>query len=202
MGNGLFTRLLSSSKKDRKNKLNIKQKKVEMIRKYFVLMVFFFLHCCADPASQENEKLIIEDDLGIAVVYSLGFNTTEDTVDFKGYGYWNLVTDSVDNTIRRCLFVTGGCPFPHVIVELPSFGEGQFGLLVQGRKLENSGYVLLRTDDEKVISINIADSVWTFYQSGDTLFGESDDRYYLELNSGGFIPASMLVDEIQIIRLK
>ncbi len=167
----------------------------------YLLIVILSLIGCKKLLSPNDENKDLERDPVSEVVYSNDFNSSGDTSGFTGYGYWKPISDTLNQEIRQCLFVTGGCPFPHVKIDLPEFGEGKFILQLIGRKLDDGGSVTLLTNDNKEISIIVKDSFWTFYQSSDTLRGESDDQYYLWLNSGGIKAASMLVDDIKVRKL-
>jgi hypothetical protein len=136
-----------------------------------------------------------------AVFYYNDFTTKEDTAGFTGYGYWDLRSDTSDSKITKCLFVTGGCIVPHVRYELLIKKEGRFILYVRGKKLESGGSVMLQDADRNSISVHIKDSVWTFYQSVDTLIVTDDKPLLLELMSGGIKSASMLIDQISIIQI-
>ncbi len=136
------------------------------------------------------------------VVYSNSFESPQDTVGWQGY--MDFRNDTPINGGNQSAFIAGGCVIPHFWIELGPFEEDGFYILrCWGKNLQNGGMIYLQvgeTFNDKV-RIGIGDTVWTYYQSVDTLYCPSDEKITLAMFSGGFIPSSMLVDEVDIIKV-
>ncbi|MGD0339646.1 MAG: hypothetical protein ABSB78_12755 [Bacteroidota bacterium] len=106
---------------------------------------------------------------------------------------------------NRSVFISGGCIVPHAYFTLISpASESYLSLRCRGKNLSSGGEIQLRriSDWKKNVWISINDTVWAPYQSADTLFCPALDTLSLELTSGGLKPSAMLVDLIEVLRVK
>ena len=60
---------------------------------------------------------------------------------------------------------------------------------------------MLRLRDAAAIGLAVTDTVWTSYAGAETLACPQGTTPVLEIMSGGFVPAAILVDHLQIARL-
>lgn len=147
-----------------------------------------------DVQSAESEKII----------YYNSFENPSDTVGFSGYGFYDFNNEPSPNGGAYSLFVSGGCLWPHVMVEIPAQeSDSYYRLEGWGRSLEGGGSVELHNNwpyrDESVY-FSVSDSVWLYYTSDSILFCPAAKSMTLMMGAGGIIPGAMLVDQIKIIK--
>ncbi|MFQ6113664.1 MAG: hypothetical protein ACE5NG_06185 [bacterium] len=143
---------------------------------------------------------------GPGTVYFNSFESKNDTVAWRGYGHIEFRNDTPEEGGKRSLYVSGGCIVPHASFVLPSHPEdGYYHLQCWGKNLASGGGVSLTIyghEDTHQISLQVHESEWTFIEAESTLFCPGNYRMKLTLNSGGIVASAMLVDLIQIIRVK
>lgn len=162
-----------------------------------ILLVFFgplALGCenKLDPGSPNNR------------IYFNSFESSADTVGWQGYGAIGLKTEAPVDGGEKSLLVSGGCFVPHASFEIsPMARDSHLILKCWGKNLAIGGSVTLESiDGSNQISISIQDSSWTYYESEEALYCPANKPLRLSLNSGGFIYSAMLVDLIQITRVR
>ncbi len=145
------------------------------------------------PASETTGEL----------VYFTSFEKDADTSGWQGYGY-DLRNEAPSNGGNRSLFVSGGCIWPHALLNLkPLEQDSRLIIRCWGKNLGIGGGVSLAIDDfRKSIHISVQDQEWTAYESSDTLFCPAGSKLSLLLGAGGFVSSAMLVDLIEIRRVK
>lgn len=81
---------------------------------------------------------------------------------------------------------------------------GTIRLQCWGKNLAIGGTVeLYKANDPRArISIQITDTVWTFYRSESTLTCSANEMLELVMYSGGIVYSAMLVDRIEIHRVR
>jgi hypothetical protein len=151
------------------------------------------------------------DDIGIIspgrdkVLYSNSFENYQDTIGLQGYGSFQIRKEASPNGGIQSLFISGGCIVPHAYFQLNIIDE-DCSVILQcwGKSLLNGGSVSIKADqyNSSAIGIMVTDSVWTFYESKDTLQCKANQPLLLNFMSGGFVPGSMLVDQVKIIKIK
>ena len=103
----------------------------------------------------------------------------------------------------RIGFWTGtGCSVPHTkYVFQKTFLPGHYTIECWGKATKNSsgGEVILKCDTD-IVSIGINDTVWT-HKISETLFLSQTMSLEIEMNSGGFVAAGMLIDKIIVRRM-
>jgi hypothetical protein len=148
-----------------------------------------------------------EDDSVTEIIrpYFNSFESDADTTGWRGNGFFDLRDNGAPDGGSRSLFVTGGCPVPHAFFDLGVAGE-KCSLKVRcwGKNLDIGGSVSLEwaEDASNNISVAITDTGWTYYESADVLFFPSDKTVRICLNSGSIAASSMLVDLLEIVRIK
>lgn len=138
-------------------------------------------------------------------LYLNSFESASDTAGWHGYGGMQIQRSAPAGGGQQSVRIAGGCIHPHASIDI--VGPPQdCNLLLQcwGRNLANGGTIVLRRtrDLTKGLYVAVADTTWTFYQSGGTLFCPKGDSLQIEMSAGGIIPSAMLVDllEIRMVR--
>lgn len=164
-----------------------------------ILTAFFvLLSSCVDITQPD------EENTNQSLIYQNSFESEADTSGFWCWGMIEFRNEAPAGGGERSLFVTGGCPVPHVRFNLePLEEEGKVLLICWGKALNHGGAVSLSIGNviSPAIGIAVTDSVWTAYQAEDTLKVAKGDTLTVQLYSGGIVPASMLVDNLKIYRL-
>ncbi|MBI5477060.1 MAG: hypothetical protein HY964_10045 [Ignavibacteriales bacterium] len=143
------------------------------------------------------------------IIYSNSFETVKDTVGW--YGFIGISNDAPRTGGTHSAYVAGGCLHPHTWYNLKAFKQDSY-LMIKcwGKNLSNGGGVELEAVPEvsipenpkRYIFITISDKFWRSYQSDSILFCPANSKLILSMSSGGYVPSSMLVDLIEIIRVK
>ena len=149
-----------------------------------------------DIKSAESEK----------VIYYNSFESAADTAGFTGYGFYNFNNEPSPNGDSYSLYVSGGCIWPHVSVEIPAQEtDGYYQLTGWGRNLEIGGLVELHNNlriPNESIYFNVTDSAWTHYAADSILYCPAGQSMTLMMGAGGIVASSMLVDQIEIVKVK
>lgn len=138
------------------------------------------------------------------ILYHNSFESEGDISGFNGLGIIEIKNQAAPNSGENCLFVSGGCLIPHAIDTIfTSMKECSLRISCWGKTESNGGFIALydSKDREREIGINITDSSWKTYISEFGLHCEANSSLVLELNSGGFVPGSMLVDNLEITKI-
>lgn len=168
-----------------------------------LIICLILLHACevnSNEIDQEN-KSDPDTTLSDSRIYYNSFEESSDTAGWKGGVY--LYDEAPENGGQKSLFVSGGCIVPHVYFDFDPLPE-DCRLIVKcwGKNLDAGGGLMLSSGLNAQISISISETGWTSYESVDTLFCAANSDLRLELMSGGFVPSSMLVDLIEIFKVK
>ncbi|MFB0517123.1 MAG: hypothetical protein ACETWG_11055 [Candidatus Neomarinimicrobiota bacterium] len=156
---------------------------------------------CKEAVEPEQD----EDDV---VIYFNSFESPADTAGWWGYGDVEFRTDTPPQGGNQSLFVSGTCIVPHFRLDLlPADEERYLKLRCWGKNLAFGGGVSLSWFNEEgerlsYIDIYISDSVWTAYETEDTLLCPANETPTLNLNAGGIVYSAMLVDLVEVIRIK
>ena len=166
-----------------------------------ILAVFSVFRGCESI----QQPIIINQSPGERI-YSNSFEAPSDTVGWNG---WMEFRNDVPRFGgKQSAYVSGGCIYPHVYINLPAV-KYDCSLIFRcwGKNLEIGGLVELRLNPEisrcppPSVSISVNDTLWKFYQS-DTLHCSANIPLQLSMSAGGIVPSAMLVDLIEIIRVK
>jgi len=152
----------------------------------------------------------VEPDDRHGTIYFNSFESDADTTGWQGYAAYGFYNSAPPDGGNRSLFISGGCIMPHAVVDLEPLDEDRFLMLkcwaspIYGGQVINGGYISLIVSGEHSgsIDIEVTESTWTAYQPTDTLFCPANQSLYLNLSCGGFIPGSMLVDLLEVVRVK
>lgn len=139
------------------------------------------------------------------VVYYNSFESVEDTTGWFGLGAAQFRMEAPPTGGRQSVFISGGCVVPHAYLDLPEMVDDRYlKIRCWGKNLSRGGSVSLQIVDDwsKQIGVGVIDSVWTRYESTDSLFCPAKSRVRLAMSSGGIIPSAMLVDEIAVIQVE
>ncbi|MBA4313629.1 MAG: hypothetical protein C0417_13475 [Chlorobiaceae bacterium] len=139
-------------------------------------------------------------------IYFNSFETSADTIGWNGWMEFRREAPPIGG--QQSVYISGGCIYPHAYINLPAENYDRLLILrCWGKNLEIGGLVELRLNPEVSIwpsphvSISVNDTLWKFYQS-DTLHCPANIPLQLSMSAGGIVPSTMLVDLIEIIRVK
>ncbi len=157
--------------------------------KYLVIvasLLLTFMTACTKTSPAGNENLL----------YSNGFESEDDLMDF--YPYIGILSDKTPKDGGdSSLYVCGGCIVPHMYMELGPFDEDMSLLLRLSAKSDYQGSIHLRTDQERIELIVEGDD-WKNYESESLLDYTSGEILKLTIVSGGFVPVSTYIDNLEI----
>jgi hypothetical protein len=138
------------------------------------------------------------------ILYASSFESDSDTAGWHGYGSLQFRSEPAPDGGKRSLHVSGGCIVPHAEIELgPPGQDSRILLSCWGKNLGIGGTVgiTMKGQLRKYAPIAVQDTVWTFYESKDTLFAQAGSPLILSVMSGGIVPSAMLLDLIEVRRI-
>jgi hypothetical protein len=142
---------------------------------------------------------------GRSVVYSVSFETLADTTGWTGLSPDMFVEDPAPGQGSRSLRIGGGCVQPTAFLELAPVLEGDYCLEFWGRVNETSqsGTVILRRTDESNEGIGafVRENQWTFVRNQNPLHVPAGSRIRIEILVGGYVPASMNIDGLAVVKV-
>lgn len=160
----------------------------------FVLVFAIFLSACSDSTSPDNDD----------VVYFTSFESAQDFEDWSGISDKNWNTDTHSDKNKRSVYISGGCVIPHAQYEISDLDEGYYTIECWGKavaKTQGGGVVLTYCNDiaEENCTryLNFSDTVWT-NKTSEPIFLPENASLSIQLNAGGFVASSMLIDEISV----
>jgi len=166
---------------------------------YLCISITVILHFsfCSNSISPDDE------DENVEVVYSNSFESSDDTIGWKGN--IELSNNTSLNGGNTSIRVSGRCIVPHVYFTFSSIEE-DCSLMFRcwGKNLMIGGSVSISNikNPSQEIFIFVDYKSWHKYISLDTLICHASDTLMLCLNSGGDNPSAMLIDNIEIIKIK
>ena len=142
-----------------------------------------------------------------SVVYFNSFETPADTSGWTGLSPTMFVEDPAPGQGLRSLRIGGGCVQPTAYWNLdPVFGEGDYQLSFWGRvnDANQSGTVILRRTDvsDREIGITLHENRWVYYRNPNTLHVPAGSRMRIEIVIGGYVPASMNIDGLAVLKVE
>ena len=168
------------------------------MKRYSIFLALFIaifgLHCSEITAPEVAGEL----------VYFTSFENDSDTTGWQGYGF-GFKKEAPARGGQRSLAVSGGCIYPHALLALNPLGkDSQLIIRCWGKNIGIGGGVGLEVagDYGRSIHITVEDTVWTAYESTDTLFCPKGAGLNLSLGAGGIVWSAMLVDLIEIRRVQ
>lgn len=147
---------------------------------------------CSDPVSPENGNII----------YVNSFEATSDFEDWTGLNEYSWNSEAAPNCGGKSVLISGGCSVPHTkFVFQKTLLSGNYTIECWGKatKYSSGGGVILKCDDI-LVSISINDSVWV-HKTSETLYLPHLKSLEIEMNSGGFVPAGMLIDKLIVRKI-
>lgn len=138
------------------------------------------------------------------IVYFNSFESVADTVGWSGYGAIAFRSDAPPGGGKQSLFVSGGCVIPHAYVDIATAAEDNY-LIIRcwGKNLGVGGGVWIEVANSRThVGTDITDKDWAFYTSRDTLFCRANQTVRLCMVCGGIVSSEMLVDLVEVVRLR
>jgi hypothetical protein len=163
------------------------------------ICIFLTLSLFASSCKNATEPTNNSDGI---IVYENSFESSSDTVGWRGYGARELRNDPAPGGGSISLFVSGGCIVPHAVYDLPvAETNGCYKITCWGRNLAIGGGVGLKIagDRGRGVGVAVMDTVWTSYTSMDSLFCPAGKQLRIEMDCGGIVYSAMLVDMIAIV---
>jgi len=151
----------------------------------------------------------LNDDVEIVTApatyhYFNSFETTEDIADFDNYGF-QLIDDAADRGGESCLYICGGCLFPHVSFDLGPFDSDMtLTANFMGRTSSYGGGMSMFAvnSPENRIDFQVIDTVWTLHEAEETFLLPAEDTLRIQIAAGGFIPSDTYIDLLNIVEVK
>lgn len=152
----------------------------------------------------------VEPDDRYGTIYLNSFESDADTTGWWGYGYFGFYGSAPPEGGDRSLSISGGCIWPHAVFDMEPSNEDRLLMLrcwaspIYGGQVEQDGNISLIVSGEfsESIEIPITENSWAAYQPADTLFCPANHSLSLNLSCGGLVPGSMLVDLLEVVRVK
>jgi hypothetical protein len=138
-------------------------------------------------------------------IYFNSFELSTDTAGWRGYGEIQIVHDAPPRGGSLSARVSGGCIIPHACADIPGPQTDSYLVLgCWGKNLALGGGVslALTRNPGKSIRVSIADTAWISYSSNDTLFCPAGESLHIEMSSGGIVASAMLVDLLEIRKVR
>jgi hypothetical protein len=151
-----------------------------------------------------DSPVVVQEPTGV-VVYSNSFESPSDTVGWMRQGSLEFRQDAPPGGGSQSAYISGGCFAPTASFDISPVDEDRYlRLRCWGKGSIEGGFICLEQSSELFhgICVDITDSVWTSYEAPDTLFCPRNFPLRLSLTSGGIFFNSMLVDRLEIIRIK
>ena len=163
----------------------------------FVLLFFLFSFVSCEELSGPDPDNPNES------FYFNSFESSSDTAGWYGVSDNNFIEEAPKGGGKQSLKVSGGCVIPHAYYRIDSIADDcSLVLKCWGKNLSNGGSVSLYTENiSGSLHISVTEMSWTSYICEDTLHCIAGSSLRLELNSGGILPSSMLVDQIEISKV-
>lgn len=157
----------------------------------FTLTIFSFFGC-----------LKTDDPLYISKAEY--FNSFETEAELKvleqSNSHYTIVEEAAPNGGVQSLHVSGGCIIPHVSIELGPYSEDREMKFRFWGKTISQGIVGMRLLSNPYPNFQLLfdDSDWTQHESVETLFVPANEKFVIDLISGGVIPGGMEIDMLEI----
>lgn len=159
------------------------------------VLIATFLSCEKENTKENNSE---------QQIYFNSFESQSDTAGWKGYAF-NFSNDVPSSGGKKSLSISGGCIIPHAqYIVGAQDTDYHLTLKLWGKNLSNGGTVCLSVNKAgyEAISITVSEKDWTLYESHDTLFCPANTSLTLSATAGGFISSAMLIDNVEIRKVK
>lgn len=171
---------------------------ISVLPSALLLLIATACDLAVEPDEDEPEN----GELNYVVIYQNSFESPADTAGWHGYGQINFQADVPPEGGSQSLYVSGACTVPHFSLDLPPGDEDRYlKLRCWGKNLAVGGSaVLVWNNDGTGFLIN--DSMWTVYETKDSLFCPANQFVSLQFISGGIVASSMLIDLVEVLELE
>ena len=135
--------------------------------------------------------------------YSNSFESMED-LDEWGFSEQYLADDPAPGGGEKAVKITGGCIRPTAYIDFPSDCNGYYKLNFWAKVIEENQSGMVALSARKGSEIFSSDEVqvekhsWTHHEGDKVLFCPKGYSLRLEVHIGGIIPASMMLDLVEI----
>lgn len=137
--------------------------------------------------------------------FSQSFETITDTIGWHGTGSINICAESPQNGSGHSLNVSGGCLYPHAYKRLrPLNFDHRFILKCLAKTRSSGGGIKLASFGlpsylSLIHTVHVRDTVWTVYQTEDTLNIPAGYSPEIRMSAGGIVSSDMQIEWIKII---
>ncbi|MFC2083562.1 hypothetical protein ACFLS9_00750 [Bacteroidota bacterium] len=170
------------------------------MKKYFPLIFLMIVISCKDGLSPEEKA---ENNI-------LYYSSFESEIEF--YGWDGIGTSNQNSDVpyiggNFSVLISGGCVVPHsYYVFGDTIKSGYYTVECWSKLLLHEGNVSLQYRDTYNNSItnvwiSVSDTIWT-KKTSDPIFLPKGKLLEIEMNSGGFVPGGMLIDELKVIKVE
>jgi hypothetical protein len=164
-----------------------------------ILLCCFSLVSCDERATEPTGSPL----------YFNSFESVVDTTGWFGVTEAMFVTDPAPAGGNQSLHIGGGClqPTAYIDLQTPAL-SGYFKVSCWGKleHITHGGSIGLvidaGTEQRREIHLIVSDTVWTFYESEESIRCPPTQNLRLEVFIGGFVPAGMFVDCIKVERAR
>jgi hypothetical protein len=137
-------------------------------------------------------------------IYFNSFESLSDTIGWRGYAF-NFAADAPKPGGKKSLAISGGCIFPHAQYTLNSQNTDCYIILkFWGKNLSNGGGVYLGVNriGYGELGFNVSAKDWTLYESQNSLFCPANTSLTLGVTAGGILGSEILIDMLEIRKVK
>lgn len=170
---------------------------MNLTNRVFIFFFIFIIIACNksfEPIKLENVEEII---------YSNSFESEDDFEGWQGKTNFELRTDTPINGGIHSLYLRGACSQP-VARYIFNLGQEECKLQIRfwGKSLFGIGSLYFYPIDSNYCEIIISDSVWTYYESPDTLIFPSNTEVRIDINVGGYWSFDeILFDKLEVLKI-
>ncbi len=171
-------------------------KNVCMFRLTFIILSLMLLSCRSIFETEGDPKEII---------YSNSFESESDLLNWEGLTVNYLVDEPAPSDGQKSVRITGGCMIPHASITFDPPGNGRVvSICFYGKNIDRGGSVEVYFGDnlKQAMQILISDTSWKEYETPNAIIWPGDSSMTIWMNAGGFIPSAMLIDRIQVLKIK
>ncbi len=134
------------------------------------------------------------------IYYSNSFETENDTIGWRGVSTQMMVTEPAPNSGKKSLHIGGGCIQPAASLELNDLSSQAYYISFWAKvddENQAGAITLSNGTNEEPLPITVSTTEWEKFEVGPILV---KDNFPLKIDIiiGGFVPASMFFDNLQV----
>ncbi len=161
----------------------------------FIFILLIVVIACEDPVNQTSP---------IYTVYYNSFEENTDTANIEGITLENFVFDAPPLGGYRSLRVSGGDTRPTVSFTFENMNkEAYYKVKLWGKILDSNQTAqveFINSDSSTVRTLfNINERYWSPYRNDTLFYVKPNEKFRINVNVGGIIPASVLIDRFEIV---